>query len=311
MKSYTLKEAAKKINVTPGTIRQWEKDLSGLLEIPRSKQGARIYTVTELKLLKEIKDLYSQKLSKERIRQTLNGNESPVETIDTQESEIPLEEYAPPTEITLEEYNIPTEIALEVISEPTQPSELELSPTNTSMFFEAMDTYSKNFLNEVKEEIRNTVRKEVIDEVKKEISKGSLVTVKTISDSVYKSTANTKEEIQELSKSIHKASEITADRIQYLSKSIQNVSIETYEEIFNLSRQLEGTTEEISKHLDHTSNEIYQLTETLSQDRDYFMEEREQYRRDIKQREAAFQEMLTNFRDVAATREKKWWKFWA
>ncbi len=299
MKSYTLKEAAKKINVTPGTIRQWEKDLPGVLEIPRSKQGARIYTVTEMDQLKEIKELYAQKLSKEQIRQTLNGSLAAENTKGAEEEEMPFENHLPPAEIDLE-----------VIPEQ-EPAALNLSSPNTSMFFEAMDTYSKSFLNEVKEEIRATVRKEIIDEVKKEISKGTLLTVKKISDSVYKSTANTKAEIQELSSNINKASEVTADKIQYLSKSIQNVSIETYEEISNLSKQIEDTTEEISKYLDHTNHEIYQLTETIAQDRDYFMEDREQYRRDIKQREAAFQQMLTNFREVAASREKKWWKFWA
>ncbi|WP_052352778.1 MerR family transcriptional regulator [Neobacillus dielmonensis] len=298
MKSYTLKEAAKKINVTPGTIRQWEKDLTGLLEIPRSKQGARIYTVTEINQMKEIKQLYAQKLSKEQIRQILNGSQEIEITNDKQEKEEMRVEYTPPDEISLE-----------VIPEP-EPQAMEFTASNTSLFFEAMDTYSKNFLNEVKEEIRTTVRKEVIDEVKKEISKGTLLTVKSISDSVYKSNANTQEEIKELSHSINKASEVTADRIQYLSKSIQNVSIETYEEITNLSKQLDDTTEEITRYFDHTNNEIYQLAENLAQDRDFLMEDREQFRRDIRQREAAFQQMLTNFREVAAAKEKKWWRFW-
>lgn len=222
LKSFTLKEAAKKINVPPGIIRQWEKDLSGLLEIPRSKQGARIYTVTEIKQLKEIKELYAKKIPKEQIRQSL---------IDRQNNEnIPITNEI---EIHVEECPLPVN-ELEVVSEPP-PAGLELTSANTSLFFEAMDSYSKNFLNEVKEEIRSTVRKEVIEEVKKEISKGSLVTVRSISDSIYKTSANTREEIQELSHNIRKATEVTADKLHYLSSSIQNVSIETYEEISTTS----------------------------------------------------------------------------
>ena len=37
LRAYSIKEVSRKINVPAGTIRQWEKDLNGVLAIPRSK----------------------------------------------------------------------------------------------------------------------------------------------------------------------------------------------------------------------------------------------------------------------------------
>ncbi|WP_223595520.1 MerR family transcriptional regulator [Neobacillus bataviensis] len=292
MKTYTLKEAAKKINIAPGTLRQWETEFNELLDIPRTKQGARIYGEREINLLFDIKSMQEKKASKELIRKSLQ----------------PKPESENVAETDLE----PSIISVEVISEPKTPAVAEDYPlNNANLFFEAMDTYTQNFLNEVKEEIRSVVRKEVLEEVKKEIKNGTLTTVKSISDSIYKSSANTQSDIQQLSESIEKASEHTLESLQYLSNNIANVSMETTEEIFTLSKQLSETTDELSHYVDVTNNEISSLAEAISIDREFFIEERNQYRQEITQRELAFQQMLTSFRDVAATKEKKWWKFWA
>lgn len=285
-----MKEVSKKINVPLGTIRQWEKELEGLLEIPRSKQGARIYTETEINLLIEIKELQSNKSNKGSIRNWYESKcKSNIEPV--------------PDEM---------ETSLEIISETTQPVAVENTSIATADdFFEAMNTYKQNFLQEVKEEIRSVVRKEVLDEVKKEISKGTLLTVKSLSDSIYKSSSNTKDEIEELSNLVKTSAENTVDSMKFLSNSIASVSIDTTEEIYNLSKQLSETTGDLGKYVDITNHEIHSLTEALVKDREYFMEEREQYQEEIKQREAAFQNMLTGFRDAAAAKERKWWKFWA
>jgi DNA-binding transcriptional MerR regulator len=310
MKTYTLKEVSKKINVAPGILRQWEKDFDELLEIPRSKQGARIYTDVEIDFLLEIKQMAAKKLSKVSIReQLLKGPELDIEVPNTQVS---VSEVQVEDEAELENVTIPKEIPLEVISDtlPVVAVDNEVF-NNTDLFFEAMETYKKNFLSEVKEEIRNVVRKEVVEEVKKEIYKGTYHTVKALSDSIYKSSESTKADIQELSDSLEKASDNTAQSLQYLSKSIANVSIDTTEEIFTLSKQLSETTEELAHYVDVTNTEISTLTEAITKDREFYLEERNQYRHDISQRELAFQQMLTSFRDVAAAKDKKWWKFWA
>jgi DNA-binding transcriptional MerR regulator len=330
MKTYTLKEVSKKINVSLGILRQWEKDFEDILDIPRSKQGARIYTDIEVDFLLEIKQMAAKKISKVAIREQLTKVSEPVnETIQIDDVPVPelvREGQEPvnnviPTDVPMSESaNLYQELdskrlsktQLEIISDDLTPVPVknELLP-NTEQFFEAMETYKKNFLSEVKDEIRSVVRKEVLDEVKKEITKGTFLTVKSLSDSIYKSSATTKAEIEELSETLEKSSENTAQSLQYLSKSIANVSIETSEEIYTLSKQISETTEELAHYVDVTNTEISTLTETLTKDREFFIEERNQYRNDITQRELAFQQMLTGFRDVAAAKEKKWWKFWA
>jgi MerR family transcriptional regulator, light-induced transcriptional regulator len=44
MKTYTLREAAKKLGVAPHILKQWEKEFAECVTIPRTQQGARIYT---------------------------------------------------------------------------------------------------------------------------------------------------------------------------------------------------------------------------------------------------------------------------
>lgn len=304
MKTYNLKEAAKKINIPPSTLKQWESEFNEIIEIPRTKQGARIYSELEIDLLLEIKRMHQEKLSKEDIRKTLQHQEPEEDIRKTLQHQEPEEENITEME--------PSAVSIEVLSEPIASVIVDDNPLkNANLFFEAMDTYTQNFLNEVKDEIRSVVRKEVIEEVKKEIKNGTLTTVKSLSDSIYKSTANTKADIQELSDSIEKASENTLESLQYLSKSIANVTTETTEEIFTLSKQLSETSEELANFVDVTNNEISGLTEAIALDREFFIEERNQYRQEITQRELAFQQMLTSFRDVAATKEKKWWKFWS
>lgn len=290
MKTYTLKEVSRKINIAPGTLRQWEKDFEETLGIPRSKQGARIYSDLLIDQLVEIKQMTTKKLSKDQIRQAMKKE----------------------LKAGGEDRTKNAEVSLEIIAEPVTPIAVdENAPNNADLFFEAMETYKKKFLNEVKEEIRNVVRKEVVDELKKEITKGTFYTVKSLSDSIYKSTANTKADLEELSETLEKSSELTADSLLYLSNSIANVSLETSEEIHTLSRKLSEASEELSHYADTTNNEISSLTEAISTDREFFVEERNQYRLEITQRERAFQQMLVSFRDVASAKEKKRWKFWS
>lgn len=312
MKAYTMKEAAKKINIPPRIIRQWEKDYDGLLEIPRTKQGARIYTETEITLLQQLKRKFSEKESKESVREWLKMKQAPfVETISEGSSSNDTPETVPyPNESESPETQ---EISMELVSSPEPESNNDTHEliNNTDLFFEAMDTYKQTFLSEVKDEIRSVVRKEVLEEVKKEISNGAMLTVKSLSNSIYKSTENTKEEIKELSAVIEKNSEQTTDSLKYLSNSIANVSIETTEEIYSLSKQVAETSEGLSHYMDVTNEEIANLSEAITKEREIHLEERELLSREIIKREAAFQNMLTSFRDVAVAKEKKWWKFWS
>ncbi|MEH7106689.1 MerR family transcriptional regulator [Bacillus sp. JJ1764] len=310
MAAYTLKEVSKKINVKSGLIRQWEKEFAELLNFPRSKQGARIYTDLEVDYLLEIKTLHSQKLGKEIIRQTLQQKSEPPSDLISEDRE---EIYVPfnvPESFSEDKMNS-NDLSVNLVTE-TVPEviEIEEKTPNVNQFFEALDTYTKNFLDDVKEEIRTVVRKELLEDVKKEIKNGTLTTVKSLSDSIYKSTANTKADIEELTETFESASKLNADRLKYLSDSIKNVSIETYDEISTLSKQIAETTEDLTNYIENTNFELSHLSEAIIHDREFFMEEREQYLHEVQQREIAFQQMLTNFREVAGAKEKKWWKFW-
>ncbi|MBL4953959.1 MerR family transcriptional regulator [Neobacillus sp. YIM B02564] len=291
MKTYTLKEVAKKINIAPGIIRKWEKELKEVIEIPRTKQGARIYTDTEIDLLINAKKLYDQKLSKETIRLQLQRKSVQEESVDE---------------------SVKVGTSLEVIDEPISASPVNKEVNEQAhLFFEAIDTYKNHFIHEVKEEIRHAVRKDVIEEVRKEISKGTLTTVKSISDAIYKSSAKTQAEIEHLSKAVEKNADLTADKLQYLAHNIKSSAIETSDDIFTLTKQLTDSTNAISHFINDTNDELANITEAISLDREFFAEERQQYLHEIRQREAAFLQMLANFRDVAAAKEKKWWKFWS
>jgi DNA-binding transcriptional MerR regulator len=352
MKTFTLKEVSKKINVKPATLKKWEEDLGDYLEIPRTKQGARIYSQVEIDLLLEIKEMYEKKLSTKMILHLLRGgtdledeiNEPEAVDISEHIEEIPepqehipehTEEIPEPQEHISEHIEEIAELRedisehkekiaeskekisehsaqeLAIVShEGTPISDEEIAIKNADEFFVAMDTYKQNFLNEVTEEIRNVLRKEVVDEVKKEIANGTNYTVRSLSESIHQSTASTKAELSEISVHLEKSAEQTTERLLYLSKSIANASHETSEEIYTLSKQLSQSTEELAHYVDITNTEIFNLSEVMEIDRLERGKERDQFRHEITQREAAFQNLLTGFRDVAAAKEKKWWKFW-
>jgi DNA-binding transcriptional MerR regulator len=67
METYTLAEFAKTMGVSPKIIKQWEKNFKTYISIPRTKQGARIYTEAEADFFQNIKALYEKKLKKYEI----------------------------------------------------------------------------------------------------------------------------------------------------------------------------------------------------------------------------------------------------
>lgn len=284
LRTYTLKEAAKIINVSISSIKQWEKDLRGVLIIPRSRQGARLYTNSEIDLLSEIKQLYLNHFSKKEIRDQLQKKQ--------EESSEAAEE-------------IPSMVS-EKKPDPYPPTAVAI----TDDFFEAMDQYKESFLNEVKDEIKKVVQTEVTEEVKKEITKSMYYSMKSLCDSIYKSSANTMEEIKDLSSTIEKTSDMANKAFKFLEKSMMNLTEDTTEELTILSKQLTGATEELCNYLDFTNNEISNLSDVIEKEREKYVKEKEQLRYEISQREATFQNMLSNFRESASAKEKKWWKFW-
>ncbi len=291
VRTYTLKQVSKMIQVSTSAIKQWEKDLIGLLEIPRSKQGARLYTNVEINQLLEVQQLYSNQLSLEEIRKILQKR------LDSCIDCLP--------EDTSQELSF---IHDEEEADSSPPNEISLR--STEQFFAAMDQYKETFLNEVKSEMKKAVKSEIVEEVKKEITKNSMQAIKNISDSIYKSSANTIEEMKELSYTIQQTSRITNETFKSLERSIADQSLETSEEFNTLSKQLSQSSEELAHFIAATNNEISSLTEVFENEREYYLEDIAQFRHEIKQRELAFQNMLISFRDAAGSKEKKRWKFW-
>lgn len=302
--TYTIKEVSKILNVTPSMLRQWEKDLDGLLVIPRSKQGARYYSNDEIKLLETVKQMRNENLSKEKIRELLKND-------------FQLKTEACPTVIE-------TEISLVNHEDRLH---LDDKSQEIALLFNTMETFKNQLIDDVNKEIRSGIRKEVLEDVKKEISKGSMQIVKSLSDSIYKSHERTKAEIEELSGQIHKTSEQTSDSIVTLSRRVAKASKGTNEQIRSLTNRVadssEAAAEEfktmihyISSSAEVTHTEISALIETLNEDREIYIEtinrEREQYWEDVNRRELMFQDLIVNFRHAAASEEKKrpWWKIW-
>ena len=71
IQSYTIAEVSKLIDIPAGTIREWEKQLEGILNIPRDDKGNRYYTEVEIQSLRNIKAMRNKKLSMAVIRDLL------------------------------------------------------------------------------------------------------------------------------------------------------------------------------------------------------------------------------------------------
>ena len=193
MKAYTIKEVSKRINVPSGTIRQWEKDLEGLLIIPRTRQGARFYTDSEIEMLEKIKQMRSKNLSKDLIRELLQKHIGMDSQIDSE----PLET------------NLPVVKDEQLLENPGATFDVE-------GFFNALESYKQNMIQDVRNEIRNEFRTVVVDEVKKEIASNSLQTIKALSLSIQRSKDRMQADLDELSHHVAQASEKTSESFESL-----------------------------------------------------------------------------------------------
>lgn len=252
IKAYSIKEVSRKINVPSGTIRQWEKDLDGLLVIPRSNQGARFYTKHEIEVLEKVKQMRAKNVSKDMIRSMLE-----------QHLEARSESFAP----------------LAIVPAPPL-----VVPIAKEDFFSAMESYRKDLLLSVKDELRQN-RDQIIAEIKTEITTDNLNTIKS------------------LSKSIHRSNQKTGAQNSDLKLAIADVSERTSETLGTLSRRFEKASEGNDALVADLSSSIAEARHTVTA----FHNELERHRLEIKEREDAFQHMVLQHREVAATKKKPWW----
>ncbi|PLT27748.1 MerR family transcriptional regulator [Peribacillus deserti] len=300
LKAYSIKDVSKKISVPTGTIRQWEKDLNGLLVIPRSRQGARFYTETEISILAKIKEMREKNLSKDMIRMLLEKHFN-------EGSEAPSESFGVPA--TVEQPLVKQEQA------PAPQPALDMEE-----FKAALDSYKQNLVQEIKLEIKKN-QMEMLEEVKNGIHEGTLRTVQGLSKSIQRSNEKRKSDMNAITESINEASKLNNETVASLSDSFVKSSKGTFEQ---LSKQISESSRTAAKDyksmiytasstLDKAQKDMLKMTKTIQEDQENIVEtinqNFEQLGKSIMQREDVFQDMVTSYREVAAAKKtKKWWK---
>ncbi|MBA9027137.1 MULTISPECIES: MerR family transcriptional regulator [Bacillaceae] len=298
LRAYSINEVSKQINIPTGTIRQWERDLQGLLIIPRTKQGARYYTEKEITLLNKIKEMREQDISKGMIRSLLKKHMK----IDSEPTSETFEMTIPPVE----------EISIQTSKGQQTDNMLE--------FNTALETFKENLLSEIKNEM-DVSRNVLIEEIKNEFINVSFQTVDEISKSIQRSDDKRKVDVHEISEMVMKASERTSETFAALSVDIVKDSKATFEK---LSKRMDLTVkvteienqnvlEKVSNTVQETKDEIRHITQSFDTRQDDLIEslnDLKQSTGEIKKIEEVFKVMISTYRDAAAAKEKKkkWWQ---
>ncbi|RBW71048.1 MerR family transcriptional regulator [Bacillus taeanensis] len=189
--TYTMKEVSRKLKLPTGTLRKWEQDFQLILEVPRSRTGARYYTEQEVETLLQIKQMRSKHLSISTICSLLN-NSSEENEKESAESPVPLSVNDAPT--------------IQQIIQNDDGKTLD----DLKKLMESFDALKDEMIKEVREEIRQEVRQEVLQEVKKEIASSTQTQTMIINESV----SHTTKEIQNLSKSVENQQKMSQQQIE-------------------------------------------------------------------------------------------------
>lgn len=311
VRTYSIKEVSKKMNIPVGTIRQWEKDLNGLLVIPRNENNARYFTENEIELLDKIKGMREKNVSKDLIRSLLT--EEALEQ--SKEADI-----STATEIALKIANISNASLVEKKREnEAQQAKIQ---ANIEEFFAALQQYKLDFLQDIKDTVAYN-QAEVMDEMKKEISSSSIHTIRQVSKSIQRANEKRKDELKQLSHAVTQASEHTSESFEDIAKTIKNDSKIGLE---RLSKKLMDNSKanikenksfylRVTKAVTEASESIDKAADSLDEKQQILlqkMNELKESTEEIREREEVFQEMLKTFREAAAAKpeKKQWWKLW-
>lgn len=311
MKAYTIREASKKLTTTPTMLKQWEKDLQGIIMIPRTKTGARIYTEKEITLLHEVKNLYKEKRKTKEVKESLTMLINRPKIEESKE-----EDKAEQNE------NTSIEVLKKNTNDTLESNYPYTAEQNFRLLLSSLENYKQDFLEEVKGEIRNGIKKEVLETITKEIKAGNEEAIHHITDTVNKTQETTTEHLEEFSELLHTNTEKTAIEYEEIRSKIKKLSQISKAERKTYSKQWTSnvsSTKEMKsmiENLSKSNEELNKTVEQLNENDQYLMEtlrlEREQIDKEIKQRERNFQELVQTFRHTAASHEKKrqWWKIW-
>lgn len=318
LRAYSIKEVSRKINIPTGTIRQWEKDLDGLLVIPRSKQGARYFTDTEIALLKKVKELREQNISKIMIRSLLEKH------IQLQSEE----EYAEPADSAKEDepsasYQSYEPLEMEVSQQEIAPYTNELQTGHSDDFQLTIEQFKQELLNEIKNEILQS-RQNIVDEMKNEIMNSSLHTVKELSKSIQRANDKRKSDVLEISSMISKASKQSSEKFSAVSDGLMKDAKTNYDRMLRQINETVKVTEKsnkmvlqkVTQTVKDSQDELRYVAQNFDAQQDYLIEsinDLKQSKEEIAKREEIFQSMLASYREVAATKgkKKKWWQVWS
>jgi len=146
-----IKEVSEMIEVPVGTLRQWENDFKGIVEIPRDSKGSRYYTDFEIEILKHIKIMRDKKLSKDIIRDLLE-KKNQIEGVDVASSLL-----------------VPHSSFIPQMKQSEAIETLQMIKEMLAGFEE----FKISLIKELREEIRQEVKNEVIEKVRKEIASSS------------------------------------------------------------------------------------------------------------------------------------------
>lgn len=310
--TYSIKEVSKKMNIPVGTIRQWEKDLNGILVIPRGEGNARYFTEKEMNLLKQIKEMREKNVSKDLIRNLLTEQAS------QQSSKA---EISPSTEVSLNTADISNASLVEKKRE--NESQQAKAQANIEEFFAALEQYKLDFLQDIKDTVAYN-QAEVMDEMKKEISTSSIHTIKQVSKSIQRANEKRKEELKQLSDTVIQASEHTSASFEAIANNIKNDSRAGLERLSKkLGENSKANNKEnksfylrITKAVTEAKESIDKAADSLDEKQQMLLQTMNEIKEstdEIQEREEVFQEMLKTFREAAAAKpeKKKWWQVWS
>jgi DNA-binding transcriptional MerR regulator len=299
-RAYSIQEVSKLLGIPSGTIRQWEKDLSGLLVIPRTKQGARYYTSVEIKLLEKIQAMRSQNVGKGMIRSLLEKHlQSPSEPI-SESFEMVLSSTEVPKTENINDYSI-------------QMVDIQAS----------LESLKEGVLHEVRKELVEQ-RSILMDEIKHELTTSSLQTVIDVSKSIQRSNDKRKADMQVLTEAIQSSSKYTSETFGTLSETIAKHSKATSEsieqKIEEISQSVQSENDQLLSTVSQTvadvKNDVRTVAFSLHEDQQQLREsihELQEFTTQIHQREEGFQDLVSAFREAAAAKTAKkrsWWKVW-
>lgn len=299
-RAYSIQEVSKLLGIPSGTIRQWEKDLSGLLVIPRTKQGARYYTSVEIKLLEKIQAMRAQNVGKGMIRSLLEKHlQSPSE---------------------------PVSESFEMVLSSTEATETEKNNEYSPQIVDlqvSLQTLKEGVIQEVRRELLEQ-RSILLDEIKHELSNSSLQTVIDVSKSIQRSNDKRKADMQVLTEAIQSNSKYTSETFGTLSETIakhSKVTSESIEQkIEEISQSVQSENEQLLSAVSQTvadvKNDVRTVAFSLHEDQQQLREsihDLQEFTNQIHQREEGFQDLVSAFREAAAakpTKKRSWWKMW-